>query len=284
MIPQTRLISESIIHSQSESEFAHDCRAVGDRIIESKGLFWRETHFGFYQGVHWLTRMPVAQAVQPTPFCWGYRTTLAEGDAAAANGTMPVNLLRNVSQYDFEHLRHSRRRALLKSRKLVTVVELTGPAFLMAEGYEVLRSAWVRWGNSFLPTKAAYLADIARTYKTRSIVLAGIVNGKLGGYLVGYAVGQTAYLDNGFFATEYLSTQICTALIFDFVQICRRSGGIREVVYGQHSRENPNLVAYKELMGFPVVHIPSLVYINPIMAEILRRCKPHIYYRLTGRE
>jgi hypothetical protein len=228
--------------------------------------------------------MRAAQAVRPALFCWGYRTTLAEADAAMANGMMPVNLLQDISQYDYERLRHNCRYDLRKSRKVVTVIELTGPWLLQAEGYEVMRSAWVRWGNSFLPTKDAYLANVVQTYTTRSMILSGIVDGKLGGYLVGCAVGSTAYIDLIYLATEYLTTQIGTALVFDFVQICRRSKRIREVVYGQHSRENRNLVAFKEHMGFPVIYIPSIVHINPIMAKILKRYKAHIYYRLTGCE
>jgi len=100
---------------------------------------------------------------------------------------------------------------------------------------------------------------------------------------MGYAIGSTAYMDSLILATEYLSTQIGTALVYDFVQICRRSSGIHEVVYGLHSREDSNLVIFKERMGFPVVHIPSIVHIDPFISTMLRRYKPHVYYRLTGR-
>ena len=284
MILQTRPINESIISTQSEAEFARDRRAAGAKIIESKGRFWEEIRFGFYQSVHWLSRMSAVQAVQPTLFCWGYRTTLAETDATAANGAMFVHLLQDVSNYDLELLDSRVRKHLRKSRKLVEVFELTGPALLKAEGFEVLRSSWTRTGYSSLPTKSTYQAAVAKTFTTKSIILAGIINGKLGGYLEGYAVGSTAYMQNLIVATEYLSTQIGTLLRFEFVQVCRRSGEIREVVSGQHSREVPNLVAYKENTGFPVVKIPSVVHINPIIGPMLRRTKPHVYYRLTGRE
>jgi len=283
MIKQTRPISESIIHSQSESEFAHYRREAGDKIIKRKGQFWVESHFGFYQAANWLVRMPLAQAVPPAVFYWAYRTSLAQTDVAAANGTMPVNLLQDISRYDYEHLHSSCRYDLRKSRKLVTIVELTRPDLLYAEGYEVMRSAWSRWGNSFMPTKAAYLNDIARAYKTRRMILAGIADGKLLGYLVGYAVGSTAYIEFIFLATESLSTQIGTALVFDFIQTCRQSGVIREVSYGLCDREDPAEVAFKERMGFLLVQIPSIVYINPVMAEMLRWFKPHVFYRLTGR-
>ncbi len=280
---QTRPTDESIILSYSESEFVHECLAAGLKIIKSNGQFWWETYPGFYQAIHWLAKMPATQAIRPTPFCWGYRTTVAEVDAKVANGMMPVHLLKDISQYDIGHLSVKRRNALRKSYNLVTVVELTGPAILNASGYDVFKSSMTRTGHSSIPTKDIYLKSLARHFMTQGTTLAGFIGNKLGGYLMGYAIGSTAYLDSLFLATEYLSTQIGTALVFEFVQICRRSGNIREVVYGQHSREDANLVAFKERMGFPVVHIPSIVHIDPFIGTMLRRLKPHVYYRLTGR-
>jgi len=283
IVCQTRSISESIIISQSQSEFVRDRKAAGDRIIKSNGQFWWETYPGFYQVMPWLTRCKATQAVRPALICWAYRAPLVEDNAMAANGTLPINLLQDIPSYDLEHLVSTRRYDLRKSRNFVTVVELTGPALLKAEGYEVLRSSWKRTGYGSLPKKDAYQATIAYTYTTKSLILAGLIKGRLGGYLEGYAVGSTAYILKIVLATEYLSTQIGTALVFDFVQICRRSGNIREVVYGQHSREDVNLVAFKERMGFPVVHIPTIAHINPLIGKMLHKYKPHVYYRLTGR-
>jgi len=46
-ISQARPASESFILSQTESEFARDRKAVGDKIIENKGRFWRVNIFRF---------------------------------------------------------------------------------------------------------------------------------------------------------------------------------------------------------------------------------------------
>jgi len=283
LISQTRPISESAIIPYTEFEFARKCRAMGDKIIEKNGQFWRETHPGFYQALHWLARIPAAKAIRPTSFCWGYRATLAEEDASAANGTMPVHLLRDISKYDMNYLTAKRRNALRKSRNSVTVVELTGPAMLNDRGYEVFRSSAIRTGYSSIPTRKVYLGTVAQNFMVQTLALAGLVRNSLAGYLIGHAVGSTAYMDSLILATEHLSTQIGTALVYDFVQICRRSDAIHEIVYGQHSREDQSLVAYKEGMGFPVVYLPSMVYIHPFVEAILRRYKPHVYYRLTGR-
>ena len=281
---QIRPICESTIVSQNESEFVRDRRSAGDRIIKKNGQYWCEIRPGFFQSVHWLARMPASSVIRPKLFCWGYRATLAEEDTKLANGSMPVNLLKDISQYNIEYLCRRSRRALLKSFKLVTVVELTGPELLIAEGYKVFSSAWARTKYGPKLTKNAYEVSIRFPYTTKSIILAGLIDGKLGGYLEGHAIGKTAYFQKLVFATEYLSTQIGSVLVHNFVQICRRSKDIQEVVYGQHSREDLNLTEFKERMGFPVVHIPAIVCINSFAEKILRKYKPHVYYRLTGHE
>jgi hypothetical protein len=109
------------------------------------------------------------------------------------------------------------------------------------------------------------------------------VDGRLAACLEAFAVDRTAYIDFMFIATEAQSTEVGSGLVFEFVQICRRSQKIDEVVYGLHARENKYLDFYKERIGFPVVRVPSRVSINPIVAQYIRWQKPHVFYRLTGR-
>ena len=114
------------------------------------------------------------------------------------------------------------------------------------------------------------------------VVLAGLIDEKLGGYLCGKAIGGTAYIDTVLLATEALPTNIGTGLVFDFVQRCKQSGQVAEVVYGLHTPEDPRLVAYKENMLFPVVRVPTRVWMLPGIGSALRRWKPGVHYRLTG--
>lgn len=83
--------------------------------------------------------------------------------------------------------------------------------------------------------------------------------------------------------TEVLTTNITTGLVVDFVQVCRRSGEISEVVYGLHSREDFLLCQFKEGLGFPVKHLPTKVMMNMVIGKIIQWRWPHKYYRLTGR-
>jgi hypothetical protein len=114
------------------------------------------------------------------------------------------------------------------------------------------------------------------------LVLAGIIDGRLGGYLTGTRVRGSAYIDNVWIATEALRSAIGTGMVFEFVQACRRGSGVREVVFGLHSIEDPSLVAFKEHLGFSVVQVPAKARINRFVAAVVRRWRPHEYYRLTG--
>lgn len=118
----------------------------------------------------------------------------------------------------------------------------------------------------------------------RRLILAGLIDDKLGGYLTGYAVNETAYMEDAVLATEALSTNIGTGLRFEFVQICRRYKRICEVVSGLHAREDRELCVFKEGMGFPVKHVPAKVKMNPIFEKIIRWRYPHKHYRLTGHD
>lgn len=116
------------------------------------------------------------------------------------------------------------------------------------------------------------------------MILAGLIDGKLGGYIEAHAVDGTAYIQSVYVATEALSSYIGTGLVFDFVQICQRSDKIHQIVYGQHSREDEALCVFKDGMRFPVKHIPAKVRINPLVGNFIRWRNPNSYYRLTGRD
>lgn len=278
-------VSEALLTSMTEEQLAIWKKQERAHAIFCRGHYWEELRRGFYQPIHLLARLSVEQAQRPTLWCWGYRAALREDDAAAANGSIAVHLLSNVKDYDVQTIFRKRRTHLRKCLKLVKIVRLTGTHLLEKQGYEVLLSALKRTRHALPPSKKDYLDGLTtnRTHEHR-LVLAGIIDNRLGGYVDGHAIDGTAYINNVYIATEALSTSIGTGLIFEFIQACRRSGTINEVVYGQHSREDPALCQFKEAMGFAIKHIPARVKITPIINEYLCWRHPHPYYRLTGRD
>jgi hypothetical protein len=281
--PRGRDVAEAALPVMTEAEMAQWWRDAGAQVSCHHGRYWTNNSRGFYQPVHWLACLKAHEAIRPTLWCWGYRTTLHAEAAGLANGYLPLYLLSDVGGYSFERLPAKRRTDLRKCRKQVQIVQLTDSAVLVQQGYEVVVSAELRIGRGAPPERQRYMASVDRFVRnSKRMVLAGFVNGKLAGYLSAYAAENAAYIETVFLATEYLPTAIGTGLVFDFVQMCRRSPKIERVVYGQHSAEDPNLTVFKEGMGFPVTEIPCRVWVAPGLASYLRRRYPYKYYRLTG--
>lgn len=280
---QLRDVSEAVLASMTEEDFANWQREQGTHVIYHRDRYWKETRFGFYEPIHWLARLSVKQITPPALLYWGFRASLSEDDAAAANGSMPIHLLSNLEGYDLQTFSKNRRKHIRKGLARVKIVELIGSELLQEQGYEVLISAVTRTGYGKIPSRKDYLAGLAK-YITpgHRLILAGIIGDKLGGYLTGYAINRTAYMEHRVIATAALSTDISSGLLFEFVQVCRRNGKIREIVSGQHPIEDSGLCAFKEGMGFPVKHIPTKVCLNPIIGRFIRWRYPNKYYRLTG--
>lgn len=283
--PQLRDASEATLVAMTEAELASDHRERG-RIVQHRGRYWRETLRGLFEPIHPMARLTAAEATRPSPLCWGYHATLAESAMGEANGSKPMHLLADPDGYGVHLLSANRRYHLRRSQRQVKFVQLLGLGHLEREGYEVFRSAQARTNNPYrtIHTKAEFLAEMEWfTSRPSGIILAGLVDDRLGGWIAGYAVDGTAYVELVDLATEALSTHISTGLHFEFVEACRRSPGVREIAHSPHIPEDEALVTFKEGIGFPVVQVPSKVWMVPFAEAFIRTRKPFLHYRLTGR-
>jgi hypothetical protein len=275
---------EPVVIPMTEGEWAAVLERRGQRVVTHNGRHWLEVARGFYEPVHWLAALTGDEATRPRRACWGFRARLAPAEEGQANGTMPVQLCSNVADYTEESLARRRRNDLRRSRGRVRIIRVTDPALLHAQGLAVIASAQRRTSWDSVPSAQQYAVSVESLVSDpHQLVLAGMVGEQLAGYLHGYAVDDVAYVDRVYLATEFLPTCIGTALPFEFVQACRRAPGVRHVVYGLHSIEDPRLCAFKAGMGFPPASLPTRVSLPPGMATFLRHRFPYKLYRLTGR-
>lgn len=282
--PGTRACCEAVMPVLTEAEMAAWRRESGAKIVCRKGRYWEGRHGGFYQGLHWLARMSAREAVLPTPMCCGYRVALAPGDVHLANGSIPVHLLSDLDSYELESLPRKRRNKLRKCWKNVELVQVTEPTLLREQGYEVCCSVTERLGIWRQPPKDEYQAGLdAYVGDRRRLILAGLIGDRLAGYIEAQAIDGVAYVERVYLATEALPSEIGTGLVYELVQACRRSGEVRELVYGWGYPHNETLRVFKFAMGFPVVDVPSRVWMLPFVGPYIRRRLPDKYYWLTGR-
>ena len=282
---EIRAAAEAHLVPMTEAELASD-PPERRRTVLHRGRYWRETFTGLFEPIHPMARLTGWEATRPSPRCWGYHAALAESSTAEANSSMPMHLLADLQSFSFDSLSSNRRYHLRRSQRQVNYVQIVGAGALESGGYEVFRSAQARTRNPYrmARTKAEFLAEMEwYTSRPSAIVLAGLVDDRIGGWIAGYAVDGTAYIEIVDLATEALSTQIGTGLHFAFVEACRRSPGIREIAHSPHIPEDAALVVFKEGIGFPVVNVPSKAWLLPVANTLVRWRKPYLHYRLTGR-
>jgi hypothetical protein len=282
---EIRAAAEAHLVPMTEAELASDPQEPR-RTVLHRGRYWREMFTGLFEPVHPMARLTAWEATRPSPRCWGYHAALTESSTAGANSSMPMHLLVDLEGFTIDSLSSNRRYDLRRSQRQVTVVQVVGAGPLESGGYEVFRSAQARTRNPYRTarSKGAFLAEL-EWYISRpsAVVLAGLVDDRIGGWVAGYAVDGTAYIEIVDLATEVLSTQMGTGLYFAFVEACRRSPGIREIANSPHIPEDAALTFFKRGIGFPVVHVPSKAWLLPVANTLVRWRKPLLHYRLTGR-
>jgi hypothetical protein len=283
---QVRDSSTALFRVLTEKELAERRRREGALVIHHGGHYWEQTGApGFFQPVHLLARLTPEEATRPTPLSWGYRAALTPDASQAANGKVPVVRLPDVASYDLPRLSSNRRNKIRKCQRLVQIVQVTGPTLLVEQGYDVVIDALSRTQHKKLPTRERYLSDIQNYFRGNHwCVLAGLIDGKLGGYLDGYVVDGIAYGLNAYYASWALPTNISTGLVFEFAQVCRRLGGVHTVVGGLDAREAPQLGQFKDDMGFIVDPVPIKWDMNMLAETFIRWQRPHTFYRLTGED
>lgn len=278
-------VGEYVVSPMTAEEAAEERRREGRRVVYRRGQYWSDGPYrGFFSPVHPMRRLEPGETTRPTLNCWCFRAALAEGHEASANATIRVHMLTDLANYSPSTLNGKRRWHLKKSRSRIQVVRILEPSILEREGYEVVVSMRQRTKWQRIPDRRNYAASLQRLFSNqRNLVLAGLTEeGRLAGYMVGYAIEDTAFYGAVFLATEHLSTDIGTALSFEFAQACRRSGDIRQVVYGLYTQEDRNLGVFKTEMGFPVVDLPARLWMVPALQRYIRWRDPGKYSRLTG--
>jgi hypothetical protein len=280
---ETRPAEQATLTPLTEDELAEWRREQGRHVVRHKARWWWASRPGFYRPIHPLARLALDEVDRPTPACWGYHATIRDEDAGHANASLPTHRVTDLDAFDESHLSSNRRYQLRKARRLVELVQLTGPTLLREQGREVVRSAVSRTGFGDVPSEEAYVHDVEVSMRPgRRLLLAGLQDGMLAGYVEGYAVGGVAYLEDLVVRTEALTTNVATALQFELVYAAKRTQGVKEVVHGIHAPDDPELTQYKERLGFPVQPVPARMSLLPGAAAVMRRVAPMALYRMTG--
>ena len=275
--------SEAVVRGMSEREYADWLGRTGHKVLECEGRFWEEILPGFYEVLPYLARLSTDEARRPTRFAWGYRATLEDGARHAANGFMPVHLIRDLRNYGLHMVRPEHRRLLRRCLERTAVIQLTDASVLRSQGYAVYRSYATRLRVHRPLSASEYLSMVDNWFEDdRRLVLAAFAEDQLLGYADSFAVGPTAYLPQLHVSSSALRTNVTSALYCETLEAHRRSETATEACSGLHRPENQGLVAFKKAMGFEIVKVPILFHVPTLVTGYLKRRRPETYYRFTG--
>lgn len=278
-------ICEAKVTAKTEATLAQAMRQRGIRTTLAKGRYWMHVGGLFWQPVHWLARLPATAVGRPHPLCLGYVCTIRAEDESFATGRMPLHVLggADLESYDIATLPAKRRNQLRKAWKLVTVVAIVDPTPYIQRLHEVTCDAVARFKGGKLPELNRFASGLVRRLRDdRDLLVAGFVEGTLAGYFLVSCVEDVAYIDQVMLDTKYLSSDIGTGLTYETVMVLKRHGGIKHVVYGRHTPEQPQLCNFKEGMGFKVVAWPVRSWLMPPLRYYLAHWEPSKLYRITG--
>jgi hypothetical protein len=153
----------------------------------------------------------------------------------------------------------------------------------LEQGYEVFMSAVQRLGHCRPLTLLEYRQRVLRrAAHGRRLFIAGLIDGKLRGYLDSYAIDGVLYTDEILVASDALRTGIGTGLYIETFIASARDAALRAVCNGLHRPEAPDLCRFKAGLGFQVVQVPARTVIPAPIRAYIRARRPAAYYRLTG--
>ena len=276
-------VAHLALTAMTEAEMASMRAEAGDTVIFRNGRYWRATFPGFYQPVHLLEGLRPAELRRPTALCWGYRAALDAEAAHLANGSIPVFLLTDVQQFAESSLYRNRKGDLRKCRREVEIGWLKDRSILLEQGYSVYLSSMRRLAYRRPCSEKDYQETMRRrALDERRLIVVGLIDGRLGGYMESFAVGSVLYADELIVSTEAMRTGIGTGLYVETIKIGARSPSVRVICVGFETPERPGLSVMKEGLGFRVVHIPARVVIPGPLEAMIKVVRPATHYRLRG--
>ena len=275
-------LSRFVLPSFTEEELAASKRKQGIATLRLRGRYWQRRLMTFYQPVHLAARLTPAQASLARFSCLGFRAGL-QGQNGKSNGTIPLYVINDIQDYGWHRIQSRRRTQVRKCLETLEYVRVTDPERRVEQGYPVMLSGLERTRY-----KAPMKRERFRKYMTafisndKNLVIGAFKEGKLVAFLTGYAVGDIAYHESTYVAEEGLPDSAGSGLMYLFLEVCSRSPGIRQVVSGTVSLDNEGLHRFKKHMGFELESLPTYYWLNPVVANVLKRYSPRAYHRWVG--
>ncbi|MGA4578921.1 hypothetical protein [Limisphaera sp. VF-2] len=276
---------QTVIESMTPAELASYERAMGARIVESGGVFWRRVRPLFYRPLIPFEVLDPAAVRPPLAARWG-AWQYAVGDPGRANGSIACLMFQNAADYSLESMDKKRRWEVRRAQHEFRVRPLT-------EVHELLRAHPV-FAEFQQRTGYHYRADRVRPDRYRAWAEKVFEHPKvrvLGAFDSSgiQAVGivqrvADALLYATFFATDAaLRKQVASLMLHVVRELAAATSGVHRVHAGLRKQgADASVDQFYLLRGAEVVTLPAFCRIHPLLAWGLERFRPDLKKRLLG--
>ena len=265
-----RDINESVLTPFSEAKCAEWKQSRGKHIIEKDGYYLQQVKKGFYQSSNVLAQCPYEDISMPAWNAWGVRIALPPEDTAKANMNYHFYMLHgdDLLNYELSTLSSNRRNQVRRSFKRCQYYELLDKQLLLDQGYGVFTDCASRIGRTYVRPEDEFLlkcGNFINDGENHHMVLIGLVDGMLAGFIEAYAVEGVAYLETANFLSSALSSYVSVGLHYHIIRICKESPEIHTLIHGQVTYHTESLRTFKNSMQFKEIQVPAAVKISPLL-------------------
>ncbi len=267
------------------AEFAAYERAMGARVLESGGVWWRQVRPFFYRPLIPFQVLNPEQVRQSQASRWGGFQHVV-GESARANSRMTFLLFRRANEYRLESLEKKRRWEVRTALKNFQVQRMLEPQLLAREGHVVYLEFRQRTGYRYRADRedperfAAWATEVVRIPKV--LVWGAIEAGVLQAVVIAVPVESTLFYAT-FFARERALKLHVASLMLHAVRTHAAACGWAQVYAGQRKQgREAGVDEFYLQRGCEAVSLPARYHLNPLIESGLRLLMPRYMDKITG--
>ncbi len=249
------------------------------------GNWWYQLKKGFCWPADFLTPIESTKANPPLlKSFFGFQHILP--DDTQCNSRLVINIIRDLSNYSLQSIDDKRRNAIRKGSRFCELHILESYNSELSQGcldawnQLSLRTGWKK------PLKMQVFTESWRRLldlpATTIIVGLDKESGRVAGFLITKAFGDTAYVDTIASHSDLLKLNVNDILMYTFLVNAQLLPAIKKVHYAIVSNIN-SLEKFKQSLGFEKYPYPARTCLRPCVGLAMRFLFRSKYRRMTGK-
>jgi len=272
--------------AMSVEEYASFERSQGERVVETNGFWWRQVRpFFFRPLLPFHECAPGSMHAPARTLLGGYQVAVPPD--AEANSHLSMLLFRQPQTYSVDGLPRTKRQQVLHAAREFTVRLLDDVGEFKEQGYPVYLSFVERTGYEYRSDRRQkanfnlWAESVLRVPK--NMVFGAYRDGQLQGVSISRLVEDTIVYSTMFSSAEALARNVNSLMLHALREAASATPEVRQIFISIASLSGRTSVEeFFFVRGCELVHLPALLWLNPLARLYLERRMPRQYAGLVG--